>query len=100
MFGLKIQCQRGDLVTDSSGANLPNGKHELMTNVIIEVENSIVKDMQQINLNKKEMNVNEIVNAIKQGFASLSLKEEEVKLGSIANQDGSVTLILKVTQSQ
>jgi hypothetical protein len=84
--------QRGDLVTDLSGANLPNGKHELMTNVIIEVENGIVKDMQQINLNKKEMNVNEIVNAIKQGFASLSLKkEEEVKLGSIANQDGSVT---------
>jgi hypothetical protein len=30
--------QRGDLVTDLSGANLPNGKHELMTNVIIEVE--------------------------------------------------------------
>jgi hypothetical protein len=27
-------------------------------------------------------------------------KKEEVKLGSIANQDGSVTLILKVTQSQ
>jgi hypothetical protein len=35
--------------------------------------------MQQINLNKKEMNANEIVDAIKQGFA-LSWKEEEVKL--------------------
>jgi hypothetical protein len=23
--------QRGDLVTDLSGVNLPNGKHELMT---------------------------------------------------------------------
>jgi hypothetical protein len=71
-----------------------------MTNVIIEVENSIVKDMQQM-FKQKEMNVNEIVNAIKQGFASLSLKKRRrVKLGSIANQDGSVTLILKVTQSQ
>jgi hypothetical protein len=38
------------------------------------------------------MNVNEIVDAIKQGFASLSLKKEEaVNLGSIANQDGSIT---------
>lgn len=49
-------------------------------------------DLEQINLNKQQMNVNEIVDAIKQGFASLSLKKEEaVNLGSIANQDGSVT---------
>jgi hypothetical protein len=44
------------------------------------------------------MNVNEIVNAIK---ASLLCLEKKKRLrGSIANQDGSVTLILKVTQSQ
>lgn len=49
-------------------------------------------DLEQINLNKQEMNVNEIVDAIKQGFASLSLKKEEVvNLGSIANADGSIT---------
>jgi hypothetical protein len=49
-------------------------------------------DLEQINLNKQEMNVNEIVDAIKQGFASLSLKKEEaVNLGSIANEDGSIT---------
>jgi hypothetical protein len=46
-----------------------------MTNVIIEVENSIVKDMQQINLNKKEMNVNEIVNAIKASLLCLEKKK-------------------------
>lgn len=49
-------------------------------------------DLEQINLNKQEMNVNEIVTAIKEGFASLSLKKETaVNLGSIANQDGSIT---------
>jgi len=46
-------------------------------------------DLEQINLNKQEMNVNEIVNAIKEGF--LSLTKAQVQLGSIANQDGSIT---------
>jgi len=46
-------------------------------------------DLEQINLNKQEMNVNEIVNAITEGF--LSLTKAQVQLGSIANQDGSIT---------
>lgn len=46
-----------------------------------------------VTLNKQQMNVTEIVNAIKDGFASLSKKEEkQVSLSSIKTADG-VTVI-------
>jgi len=49
-------------------------------------------DLEKINLKtESNMNVTEIVEAIKSGFASLSLKKEtEIKLGSIMTQDQSL----------
>jgi len=51
-------------------------------------------DLEKINLkSESNMNVTEIVDAIKQGFASISLKKEtELKLGSIMTQDQSLKI--------
>ena len=53
-------------------------------------------DLEQVNLKSEyNMNVTEIVNAIKDGFASISLKKEEevkVTLGSVNTADGSVKI--------
>lgn len=53
-------------------------------------------DLEQVNLKSEYMNVTEIVvNAIKEGFASLSLKKEDevkVTLGSVNTADGTVKI--------
>ena len=53
-------------------------------------------DLEKVNLKSEYMNVTEIVvNAIKEGFASLSLKKEEevkVTLGSVNTADGTVKI--------
>lgn len=48
-------------------------------------------DLEKINLKTENMNVETIVNAIKDGFASLS-KKEQVALGSVMTQDQSLTI--------
>lgn len=59
---------------------------------IIETQTVEINTMQKLNLKtESNMNVTEIVEAIKSGFASLSLKKEtEIKLGSIMTQDQSL----------
>jgi hypothetical protein len=59
---------------------------------IIETQTVEINTMQKLNLKtESNMNVTEIVEAIKSGFASLSLKkDEEIKLGSIMTQDQSL----------
>lgn len=50
-------------------------------------------NLESINLNTNKMNVETIVQAIKDGFASLSLKkEEQITLGSTKTADGSVDI--------
>jgi hypothetical protein len=52
-------------------------------------------DLEQVNLKSDYMNVTEIVDDIKEGFASLSLKKEkevEVTLGSVNTADGTVKI--------
>lgn len=48
-------------------------------------------DLEKINLKTENMNLETIVNAIKDGFASLS-KEVKVELGSVMTQDQSLTI--------
>jgi hypothetical protein len=92
---------KGTNVTDLKGVNLKDGKHELMTNVIIDIENGVVTNIEEVNLNTIRMSKQEeksllqlladLPNQIK--LALTPKKEEvEVKLGSIKLADGSLTL--------
>jgi hypothetical protein len=91
---------KGTNVQDLKGNDLNDGKHQLMSDVVIDVVNGIVTDIQQVNLNTINMSkeaekslfelLKDLPNQIKLAFASKD--EVEVKFGSIKLADGSLTL--------
>jgi len=96
-----VMLTRGANVQDLKGNDLKDGKHQLMSDVIIDVKNGIVTDIQEVNLNTINMSeqaeksfielLKDLPNQIK--LALTPKKEEvEVKLGSKKLADGSLTL--------
>ena len=91
---------KGTNVQDLKGNDLNDGKHQLMSDVVIDVVNGIVTDIQRVNLNTINMSkeaekslfelLKDLPNQIKLAFASKD--EVEVKFGSIKLADGSLTL--------
>ncbi len=94
---------RGCEVTDLSGNFLPNGKHELMTNVEIYVTNGIVTDIREVNLKSEiKMSVekeNAFIKFLEELPNKIALaisgkpKEAEIKLGEIKSADGNVNIM-------
>lgn len=92
---------KGTNVQDLKGNDLNDGKHQLMSDVVIDVVNGIVTDIQQVNLNTINMSkeaekslfelLKDLPNQIKLALTPKE-KEVEVKFGSIKLADGSLTL--------
>lgn len=92
---------KGTNVQDLRGNDLKDGKHELLTNVIIDVKDGIVTNLEEVNLNTINMSqqaeksfielLKDLPNQIK---LALTPKKEEVELkfGSVKLADGSLTL--------
>lgn len=77
---------KGTNVQTLDGKNLPDGKYELMTDVIIEVKNGEVLNLTEI----KMSNTNTLLEKIL--LALTPTKQTEVKLGSMMLADGSVKI--------
>ena len=91
---------KGTNVQDLKGNDLKDGKHQLMTNIVIYVKNGIVTNLEEVNLKTINMSeqaeksfmelLKDLPNQIK--LALTQKKEVNINLGSVKLADGSLTL--------
>jgi len=93
---------KGSLVQNLKGENLKDGKYELVSEMIMSVENGIATGFEEVNLNTINMSkegenklltvLSDLAKEIKLAFAPKKDNETELKLGSVKLADGSLTL--------
>ena len=85
---------KGSLVQNLKGENLKSGKYELVSEMIMSVEDGIAIDFEEVNLNTINMSEQAKTNSFLERIllALTPKKEVEITLGSIKLADGSLTL--------
>lgn len=93
---------KGTNVQDLKGDNLKDGKYQLMSDVVIDVENGIVTNLEKVNFNTINMSkegeksllqlLADLPNQIKLALTPKKGEGTELKLGSVKLADGSLTL--------
>lgn len=94
---------KGNEVYDLEGNFLSDGKHELMTNVIISVENGLVTDIEEVNLksniNMSKQDENSLIQLLKDLPDRIMValkgepKEVKVALGEVKTKDGNLSIM-------
>lgn len=90
---------QGSEVFKLNGEFLEDGNHILLTDIEIEVEQGIVKNLKSINMSKEVLEetqkqtsiLTELANAIKTAFTK-EVKEVVVSFGSVKTADGQITI--------